>query len=47
MKDRNGMFRTILLGMGVASLFWGMIRGEAGTVLTKAIYVCLECIGIG
>ncbi|EGT2202906.1 TPA: hypothetical protein KOP60_002682 [Clostridioides difficile] len=25
----------------------GTYRGESNTVLTKAIMICLECIGIG
>ncbi len=36
-----------LLGAGVVALVFGLVRGEVTTVLTKAIYICLECIGIG
>ncbi|MCR5809283.1 MAG: hypothetical protein K6G56_06940 [Clostridiales bacterium] len=33
----------------VGAVFWivGMLDGEAGAVLRKAIYVCMECIGLG
>ena len=31
---------AVMIGVGAAS-------GEAGTVFTKAIRICLECIGIG
>ncbi len=30
----------ILIGIGLS-------RGEASVILQKAIYICLECIGIG
>ena len=32
---------------GVVMLCYGAMRGEADTVLSKAIRICLECIGIG
>ena len=37
----------ILLAAGAAMLCFGVGRGEAATVLSKAIKLCLECVGIG
>lgn len=39
--------RAALLTLGALFVFFGWRRGEAGVVLIKAIYICLECIGIG
>ena len=36
-----------LLMAGIAMLCFGVWRGEAATVLSKAIKLCLECVGIG
>jgi hypothetical protein len=36
-----------LLLTGVLMVFFGIWRGEAGTVLSKAIRLCMECVGIG
>ena len=37
---------TLLVG-GIVMLCFGAWRGEAETVLGKAIRLCLECVGIG
>ena len=36
-----------LLAAGIIMLCFGIWRGEAATVLSKAIKLCLECVGIG
>lgn len=37
----------LLLGIGAVFLAAGILRGEQGIILQKAIRICLECIGIG
>ena len=37
----------ILLATGVVMIGVGAQRGEVATVFTKAVRICLECIGIG
>ena len=39
--------QAALLIAGVAMLGFGIWRGEAAVVLSKAIKLCLECVGIG
>ena len=41
------VLQLVLLVVGVAMLSFGALRGEADTVLAKAIRLCLECVGIG
>lgn len=36
-----------LLVCGIVMLCFGAWRGEAETVLRKAITICMECIGLG
>ncbi|MCF0162358.1 MAG: hypothetical protein HUJ88_07265 [Fusobacterium necrophorum] len=43
-KRRKSIFMLII---GVIFIVYGIYRGEIDTVFTKAIRVCMECIGIG
>lgn len=36
-----------VLCVGAAFVVIGVTRGEAATVLQKAVMICMECIGIG
>ena len=45
-KSTNAL-RVALFAAAVIFIIAGLLRGEAGVVLMKAVYICLECIGIG
>lgn len=48
MKNRRNLaVPIILLAAGALLVAVGIWRGEVGVVLTKAVNICLECIGIG
>ena len=36
-----------LLGLGIGLMIWGWLGGEARVMMRKAIYICLECMGLG
>lgn len=38
---------VLLLATAVVMIGVGVLRGEAATVLSKGINLCLECVGIG
>ena len=46
-QSKKAVFQILLLICGGAMLCYGVLRGEADTVLSKAIRLCLECVGIG
>ena len=39
--------QILLLAAGLIFFFIGILRGEAAVVLSKAIKLCMECVGIG
>ena len=47
-RFRNKIFlQTLLMVCGLVTMALGVFREEVSVVLKKAIYICLECIGIG
>ena len=37
----------VLATAGILMMGYGIFRGEMAIVLTKAVNICMECIGIG
>ena len=46
-QSKKAVFQVVLRICGAAMLCYGAWRGETETVLSKAIRLCLECVGIG
>ena len=38
---------VVIAALGIVMMGYGIWRGEMEPVLTKAVRICLECIGIG
>ena len=45
--EKKAAAQIALLMAGIAMLCFGVWRGEVATVLSKAIKLSLECVGIG
>ncbi len=45
-KDKK-IISKMLLVLSIGFVVYGAYRGEVNSVFTKAINLCLECIGIG
>lgn len=39
--------RIVLLFLSIVMIVIGVVNGEVQTVFTKAVNLCMECIGIG
>ena len=46
-KTNKALSQGVLLAVGVVMICYGAMRGEVESVLSKAIRLCLECVGIG
>ena len=46
-KKNNRIITYILLVLAIGMCIYGAVTGEMQTVLTKAINICMECIGLG
>lgn len=46
-KEKSPVSGLLLAFIGLGFAVLGYYQGEAETVFSKAIRICLECIGIG
>lgn len=44
--QKKWLAQSAVLIVGVLMLCFGIWRGEADTVLSKAVRLCMECVGI-
>lgn len=44
---RLAVVRVVIAALAVGLLAWGVVSGDCQVLFGKAIFICLECIGIG
>ena len=44
---KTNWVKWALLGLGIGLMICGAATGQAAATLRKAIYICLECMGLG
>lgn len=44
---KRAIMRAAILVVAALSIVYGVGRGEVKVVMTKAVNICLECIGLG
>lgn len=47
MISKKNIIRGIILVAAIALIVLGILQNDVRDVMTKAIYICYECIGIG
>ena len=47
MALKKAAVQVLLLLIGIAMLVFGIWRDEAQTVFSKALRLCMECVGLG
>ena len=45
--SRKNIWRLALAAAGAAAIVLGIIDGQYRETLSKAVYLCLECVGLG
>ena len=45
--SKSSLASAFILAAGIVLMFIGIRNGELEAILRKAIFICLECIGIG
>lgn len=46
-KEMPRWIGAVMAAMGIVLMVWGVYREELTVLFTKAINICLECVGIG
>lgn len=49
MKNNTAVTKcaAVLIACGILLMTAGIIRGDTTALLRKAVFICMECIGIG